>query len=83
MIPFMKKKEASISVSVPMEHLTRDSDHEDEMDGHDEMMEAIAHELLDAVHKRNPKDLVMALRAAFQVLDSEPHVEGEHPEGEE
>jgi hypothetical protein len=66
-----------------MEHLTRDSDHEDEMDGHDEMMEAIAHELLDAVHKRNPKDLVMALRAAFQVLDSEPHVEGEHPEGEE
>ena len=46
------------------------------------MMEAIAHELLDAVHKRNAKDLVMALRAAFQVLDSEPHVEGEHPEGE-
>jgi hypothetical protein len=80
MIPFMKKKEAS--VSAPIEHITRDSDHEDEMDGHDEMMEAIAHELLDAVHKRNPKDLVMALRAAFQVLDSEPHVEGEHPEGE-
>lgn len=80
MIPFMKKKE--VSVSMPVEHIMRDSDHEEEMDEHDELMEAIAHELMEALQKKNVKDVVMALRAAFQILDSEPHVEGEHPEGE-
>lgn len=38
----------------------------------------IAQELIEAVHARNPKEVVEALRAAFMCLDSEPHVEGPH-----
>ena len=79
MLPFLKKsKEAS--VSAPVEHITRESDHKEMEGGDDEMLKVVAEELLDAIHSRKVGNLIEALRAAFQILDSEPHEEGPHLE---
>lgn len=37
-----------------------------------------AEEALDAVHAKDPAAFLDALRAIFEELDSEPHVEGDH-----
>jgi hypothetical protein len=75
MLPFLKKsKEAS--VSAPVEHIRRESDHED--DGHEGPMSVVAEELIYAVHKRDTRGVIDALHAAFMILDAMPHVEGEH-----
>lgn len=41
-----------------------------------EPLKVIAQELIDAVHAKNPDDVIAALRAAHQELDAEPHMEG-------
>lgn len=47
---------------------------------HDKMLELCANELMSAVSAKDSKKVVEAMRAMFQMLDAEPHVEGEHPE---
>jgi len=39
-----------------------------------------AQDLIDAVKTNDVKAVAAALRAAFEIMDSEPHVEGEHLE---
>lgn len=39
-------------------------------------LEVLSQELIEAVHARNPGAVAQALRAAFECMDSEPHVEG-------
>jgi len=41
-------------------------------------LEQCAMELIDAVKGGDVQGVIGALRAAFQILDSEPHEEGEH-----
>jgi hypothetical protein len=73
MIPFLKHtKEAS--VSAPLESQMRKPDEEPEYD----MLESAAHDLIAAVHSKDVKGVCVALRAAFEMLDSQPHEEGEH-----
>ena len=75
MLPFLKNnKEASISEtpdSIKREH---DEDSSEEYD----MLESAAEDLISAVHSKDVKAVCSALRAAFQMLDSEPHEEGPH-----
>lgn len=74
MLPFLKdKKEAS--VSAPPSTITRESD--DESDSFDSL-EVAAQDLCDAIHSRNYKAVAEALRAAFELCESEPHEEGPH-----
>jgi len=73
MLPFLKNnKEASISAEIPA--IKRESDDESDYD----MLESAAEDLISAVHSKNIKAVCSALRAAFQIYDSEPHEEGEH-----
>lgn len=82
MLPFLKKnKEASVSVSAMPDVIVRESDHEEEH--HDDMLHAIGQELIDALHKKDVGSVIECLRAAFYILDAEPHEEGEHLEHEE
>jgi hypothetical protein len=47
--------------------------------GGDEMgLDAAGQELIDAVDAKDAAGVAMALRNAFAILESEPHVEGEH-----
>jgi hypothetical protein len=47
-----------------------------------EELKVIAQELIEALHARNPEEVVAALRAAFECMDAEPHEEGPHIEGD-
>lgn len=73
MLPFLKKQQDG-SISSPVEHVKRESDEESEYD----MLESAAEDLISAVHSKNIKGVCSALRAAFEMLDAEPHEEGEH-----
>lgn len=75
MLPFMKKNKES-SVSVASEAIKREPDHEVEYDA----LHAAAEDILQAIEKKDVANLAIALRAAFELCDSEPHVEGPHLE---
>lgn len=71
MLPFLKhSKEASVSVTPDV--IKRESDHEEEFDS----VESAAEDLIHAIHSKDVKSVATALRAAFEILDSEPHEEG-------
>jgi len=40
--------------------------------------EACAHEIMKAIEAKDPKRLAEAIKDMFEILDSEPHEEGEH-----
>lgn len=70
MLPFLKLKEGS--ASMPVEHVRRESDEESEYD----MLESAAEDLISAIHSKDVKAVCSALRAAFEMMESQPHEEG-------
>jgi hypothetical protein len=73
MLPFLKKpiKDAGVMV---VERRPDDSSEPQE----DQGLMAAAKDLLSAIEMKDHKKMAMALRAAFELLDSEPHEEGPH-----
>ncbi len=65
-------KEAS--ASGPVESVKRESDHEEEYDA----LHVAAEDILSAIKSNDAKALAQAFKAACDIVDSEPHVEGEH-----
>ena len=84
MLPFLKNKERSVG-AINTEYRKPDEkpEHEGEMDGHEEALEACASELIRGVESGDKRMVVDALRAAFEILDAMPHEEGEHINEEE
>ena len=77
MLPFMKKKQEVGGSGVIIK--TRPSDKPDEnQDDSSAGIEACAKDLIDAVHARDIQGAASAIKAAFEILDSMPHEEGEH-----
>lgn len=74
-LPFLKKKE--VSVVAPEDHVTREPDEESDESEYD-MLESAADDLISAIHSKDTKAVCSALRAAFEMLDMEPHEEGPH-----
>lgn len=73
MLPFLKRQQEASS-SGPVEVETREPD-----DGSDfDAMESAAEDLIKAVHAKDVKAVSAALKAAFEIYDSEPHEEGPH-----
>lgn len=73
MLPFLKhNKEAS--ASTPIESIKRESDSGEEYD----VLESAAEDLCHAIDAKDYKAIASALRAAFELLDSQPHEEGPH-----
>jgi len=71
MLPFLKLNKEG-SASAPVEPIKRKSDNEEEYD----MLEAAAEDLISAVHSKNCKAVCSALRAAFEIMESQPHEDG-------
>ncbi len=72
MLPFLKNKhEASGSTSEPIK---REHDESFEYDGLETAME----ELGEHLSSKNWKAAAECFKAAFQMCDEEPHLEGEH-----
>lgn len=76
MLPFLKNKhEASMSTEV--DSIERKPDEPEDYDG----LEAAAEDLCNAIEAKDYKAAAMALRAAFEMLDAQPHEEGPHTNG--
>lgn len=73
MLPFLKNK-LEASISVPDEKIKREPDEEPEYDS----LEAAVEDLFSAYKSSDTKAGAAALRAAFELCDSEPHEEGPH-----
>ena len=73
MLPFLKRDKEG-SVSAPVDSKMRKPD-----DGEDyDVMHSAAQDLLSAIESKSVNGVAEALRAAFELADSEPHEEGEH-----
>ena len=73
MIPFLKNRQEA-SASGPVEPVKRKPDHEEDYDS----LHVAAEDMLTAIKSGDAKALASALKAAFQIVDSEPHEEGTH-----
>lgn len=72
MLPFLKnQKEASGGDGSEQAPIKRKPDEEGEFDS----LEVAAEEILFAIEKKDSKALATALRAAFDMLESQPHEE--------
>lgn len=77
MLPFLKdKKEGSMSSSAVPDKVQRKPDEDAEYD----TFHAVAEDLINAIKAHDVPGCAEALRAAFDLADSEPHVEGPHME---
>lgn len=80
MLPWMKngpKQSAGIAMQV------RKPDEGKETPNEDPAVLAAAEDILRAIDSKDAKHLAQALRAAFQILDSEPDEEGPQMEDEQ
>ena len=86
MLPFLQPKRiTSIIVQRANKSNLHDvkPEHEIEKDEEHLGLEACAEDLLKAIDERSIMGIKKALKNAFEILDSEPHVEGPHIEEEE
>jgi hypothetical protein len=82
MLPFLKpQKVASVILAA------RKPDGSIEIKGeegeHEPGLIEAAHELINAVHGKDSNAVASALKAAFEIMESEPHDENEQDEGKE
>lgn len=79
MLPFLKNKNHSVAGIIMK---TRPADEPSEQDSEtpsdDAGLEACASDLISAMQAGDAKRAAAAIRAAFEICDSQPHVEGEH-----
>lgn len=72
MLPFLKKVQDA-GAAGPVEAVERKPDEESDYDA----LESAAEDLISAIHSKDVKGAAAALRAAFELCDSQPHSEGE------
>lgn len=77
MLPFLAPKKIA-SVIVAKTKPTGGIEPKGEEGEHDPALMSAAEDLISAVHMKDAVAVADALRAAFDICDSEPHVEGEH-----
>jgi DNA-binding GntR family transcriptional regulator len=81
-LPFLMKPKVSSTTIV--EHRKPDETvGEDSPDSNDEGLNSAASDLIDAVHSRDVKGAAAAMRAAFELMESQPHEEINHDEDEQ
>lgn len=76
MLPFLKKKTED-GYSPALSIKTRTPDKTEENQEH-AGIHACAQDLMDAIHSGDVKGVADALKAAFEIADSQPHSEGPH-----
>lgn len=82
MLPFLKQKRVAglIIANRKPDGTVQESHHSDDEDAG---LHAASADLIRAIHAKDDKQVSDALRAAFEILDSQPHDEGEHTNEED
>lgn len=70
MLPALRRQK-EVSISAPAEHIKREPDEGAEYD----VLESAAEDLCKAIHSNDYKGAAVALRAAFDLMESQPHEE--------
>lgn len=73
MLPFLKNQK-EVGASGSSEPIKRKPDEPEDYD----YLESAAEDILSAIASKDAKALAVAIKAAFEICDSEPHEEGEH-----
>jgi 2C-methyl-D-erythritol 2,4-cyclodiphosphate synthase len=79
-LPFLKNKQQGIAGLIVKQRNPDkvEENQEDTSEDKDASIHACAQDLIDAVHAKDIKAAAEAIRSAFEILDSQPHEEGEH-----
>lgn len=77
MLPFMKPRRVTSLLIAKHDPETGIGNAEPEQEEKEGLLMAAEH-LISAIHSKDAKAVASALRAAFDMADSEPHKEGEH-----
>jgi len=77
MLPFLKPKDRSVA-GLLVKTRTPDEKPEDQQDDPSAAIHECSQALIKAVHAQDVKAVSAALKDAFDILDSQPHVEAEH-----
>lgn len=75
MLPFLKRKDASIAGTIIKTRAPDDSNESEQPDDPSASHEACARDLLKAIEAKDIKGIAAALYDAFTVMESEPHKE--------
>jgi hypothetical protein len=78
MLPFMKPKSVAGLIIQKRSADTGLSAPESPEPEQDQGLSSAAEDLIRAVHAKDAQGVAAAIRAAFELLDSEPHEEGPH-----
>jgi len=76
-LPFLRKNQAGIA-GVTTEYRSPDKDEAPEESDGEAPLKACAKDLIACVSSGDEAGVAKAIRAAFEILDSEPHEEGPH-----
>lgn len=83
LLPFMKNKSVSGSImTTKMRAPDAPEEVEKSNSSIDEGLLAASRDLISAIGTGDEKLVAQALQAAFEIIDSQPHEEGPHPEEE-
>lgn len=76
-LPFLTKKAQNAGVIVKQRTPDQSDDSQD-YDSGDSGIESCAQDLLNAIQAQDVKGVAQALKDVFEILESQPHEEGEH-----
>lgn len=83
-LPFLKNNRSNVAGLIIQRRAADGTPQTDpEKDNKDDGLRSCAQDLIKAVQAGNEDSVASALRAAFEILDSEPHEEGPHIESED
>jgi hypothetical protein len=74
-LPFLKRKQTPATGLIVK---SRSPEAEEPVEDKDASIKACAFDLIAAVHAKDVNAAASAIRSAFEILDSQPHEEGEH-----
>jgi hypothetical protein len=78
MLPFLKRDRQASGISTTV-YRKPDYEQSEEHEG----LAACSKDLIEGIQTDDKQKVAAALKAAFQILDSEPHEEGEHLDEQE
>lgn len=73
MLPFLKKDRGNAGIATEYRKPDQPEEAKD-----DDGLESCAADLMRSLNENNTKGIAAALRAAFEILDSQPHEEFDH-----
>ena len=78
MLPIFAKNQKQGNAGLIVKTRTPDETPEKDQDEPEAGMHSAAQDLINAIHSRDTKAVAEALKAAFEIADSQPHEEGPH-----